>query len=325
MYIHHREAPPLTASPLYTANQSSQGLALPTSSTIDPTSSKVSSASHDVSSTPQNLLSRQLCLLVTNAVRLAPLRSVCQYCAGLWNYGSSWVRVTRSPSVANANVVLGRGPNSAGERGSNQGCQGAHPAKGASPNSAPGQTPPLSPPLDLIDTGKGLKVQTATPHLVSLGSGRLSVAITVLPLSEAGFGSPLRSCSNDFEPLWPILRASAAKLSGVTRIGREDAPVPQDITIEGPGIEAEHCQIHNRGGVITLDPCGNLCSLDGVPVTTPTQLTQENLITKGAISGAAGRLCVFKPGVTIPSQTAVHLIEVFMIQTVGRELQQESR
>lgn len=39
-------------------------------------------------------------------------------------------------------------------------------------------------PLDLIDTGKGLKVQTATPHLVSLGSGRLSVAITVLPLKE---------------------------------------------------------------------------------------------------------------------------------------------
>lgn len=41
-----------------------------------------------------------------------------------------------------------------------------------------------SPPLDLIDTGKGLKVQTAAPHLVSLGSGRLSVAITVLPLKE---------------------------------------------------------------------------------------------------------------------------------------------
>lgn len=43
---------------------------------------------------------------------------------------------------------------------------------------------PKSPPLDLIDTGKGLKVQTATPHLVSLGSGRLSVAITLLPLKE---------------------------------------------------------------------------------------------------------------------------------------------
>ncbi|XP_047424286.1 pleckstrin homology-like domain family B member 2 isoform X6 [Mugil cephalus] len=104
---------------------------------------------------------------------------------------------------------------------------------------------PKSPPLDLIDTGKGLKVQTATPHLVSLGSGRLSVAITLLPLKE-----------------------------GVTRIGREDAPIPQDITIQGPGIEAEHCLIFNEGGVVTLDPCGHLCSLDGVQVTVPTPLTQ---------------------------------------------------
>ncbi|XP_044194863.1 pleckstrin homology-like domain family B member 2 isoform X6 [Thunnus albacares] len=104
---------------------------------------------------------------------------------------------------------------------------------------------PKSPPLDLIDTGKGLKVQTATPHLVSLGSGRLSVAITVLPLKE-----------------------------GVTRIGREDAPIPQDITVQGPGIEAEHCLIINEGGVVTLDPCGHLCSLDGVQVTVPTPLTQ---------------------------------------------------
>ncbi|XP_068565817.1 pleckstrin homology-like domain family B member 2 isoform X7 [Cebidichthys violaceus] len=104
---------------------------------------------------------------------------------------------------------------------------------------------PKSPPLDLIDTGKGLKVQTATPHLVSLGSGRLSVAITLLPLKE-----------------------------GVTRIGREDAPIPQDITIQGPGIEAEHCLIFNEGGVVTLDPCGHLCGLDGAQVTVPTPLTQ---------------------------------------------------
>ncbi|KAM8822750.1 pleckstrin homology-like domain family B member 2 isoform 6-T6 [Spinachia spinachia] len=102
-----------------------------------------------------------------------------------------------------------------------------------------------SPPLDLIDTGKGLKVQTAAPHLVSLGSGRLSVAITLLPLKD-----------------------------GVTRIGREDAPTPQDITIQGAGVEAEHCLIVNEGGVVTLDPCGHLCSLDGAQVTVPTPLTQ---------------------------------------------------
>ncbi|XP_067290978.1 pleckstrin homology-like domain family B member 2 isoform X4 [Pseudorasbora parva] len=126
------------------------------------------------------------------------------------------------------------------------------PASVLEPESDQSLGSPKSPPLDLIDTGKGLKVQTATPHLVSLGSGRLSVAITLLPLKE-----------------------------GVTRIGRDDAPIPQDITIEGPGIEAEHCRIENRGGVVTLDPCGHLCSLDGVPVTRPTQLTQGYTLCLG--------------------------------------------
>lgn len=41
-----------------------------------------------------------------------------------------------------------------------------------------------STPLDLTETGKGLKFQAERPHLVSLGSGRLSVAITLLPLPE---------------------------------------------------------------------------------------------------------------------------------------------
>jgi len=41
--------------------------------------------------------------------------------------------------------------------------------------------------LDLIETGKTLKVQAERPHLVSLGSGRLSTAITLLPLPEGKF------------------------------------------------------------------------------------------------------------------------------------------
>lgn len=47
-------------------------------------------------------------------------------------------------------------------------------------------------PLDLIETGKGLKVQTDKPHLVSLGSGRLSTAITLLPLEEGESGGATR-------------------------------------------------------------------------------------------------------------------------------------
>ncbi|XP_048471309.1 pleckstrin homology-like domain family B member 1 [Rhincodon typus] len=106
-------------------------------------------------------------------------------------------------------------------------------------------------PLDLIDTGKGLKVQTDKPHLVSLGSGRLSIAVTLLPLEE-----------------------------GRTTFGSSDYP-PQDISIQGPGIAAQHCCIENRNGVITLYPCGNLCMVDGVQVTQPKRLSQGCMLCFG--------------------------------------------
>ncbi|KAI4881733.1 hypothetical protein NFI96_010002, partial [Prochilodus magdalenae] len=98
-----------------------------------------------------------------------------------------------------------------------------------------------STPLDLIETGKGLKVQAERPHLVSLGSGRLSTAITLLPLPE-----------------------------GTTTLGHG----AMDINIQGPGVAAQHCFIENKAGVITLHPCGNQCSIDGLPVTKPIRLSQ---------------------------------------------------
>ncbi|XP_072886042.1 pleckstrin homology-like domain family B member 1 isoform X11 [Hemitrygon akajei] len=106
-------------------------------------------------------------------------------------------------------------------------------------------------PLDLIDTGKGLRVQTDKPHLVSLGSGRLSVAITLLPLEE-----------------------------GKTTFGSSDNP-SQDVSIQGPGIAAQHCYIENQNGVITLYPYGNLCAIDGVQVKQPTRLTQGCMLCLG--------------------------------------------
>ncbi|KAG1958863.1 pleckstriny-like domain family B [Pimephales promelas] len=102
--------------------------------------------------------------------------------------------------------------------------------------------------LDLIETGKTLKVQAERPHLVSLGSGRLSTAITLLPLPE-----------------------------GKTTLGHGNT----DINIQGPGVTAQHCYIENVGGAITLYPCGNQCSLDGLAVTKPVRLTQGCMLCFG--------------------------------------------
>ncbi|XP_023381621.1 pleckstrin homology-like domain family B member 1 isoform X3 [Pteropus vampyrus] len=103
-------------------------------------------------------------------------------------------------------------------------------------------------PLDLIETGKGLKVQTDKPHLVSLGSGRLSTAITFLPLEE-----------------------------GRTVIGS----AAKDISLQGPGLAPEHCYIENLRGTLTLYPCGNACAIDGLPVRQPTRLTQGCMLCLG--------------------------------------------
>ncbi|XDV20847.1 hypothetical protein PO909_026068 [Leuciscus waleckii] len=102
--------------------------------------------------------------------------------------------------------------------------------------------------LDLIETGKTLKVQAERPHLVSLGSGRLSTAITLLPLPE-----------------------------GKTTLGHGNT----DINIQGPGVTAQHCYIENVAGAITLYPCGNQCSLDGLAVTKPVRLTQGCMLCFG--------------------------------------------
>ncbi|XP_051902503.1 pleckstrin homology-like domain family B member 1 isoform X9 [Hippocampus zosterae] len=103
-------------------------------------------------------------------------------------------------------------------------------------------------PLDLIETGKSLKVQAERPHLVSLGSGRLSTAITLLPLQE-----------------------------GRTTLGSGGT----DISLLGPGIKAHHCYIENKEGTITLYPCGNQCAVDGLPVTKPYRLSQGCMLCFG--------------------------------------------
>ncbi|TRZ15859.1 hypothetical protein HGM15179_011207 [Zosterops borbonicus] len=128
--------------------------------------------------------------------------------------------------------------------------EGTMEASGRTPHSPTHriQTVIQNSPLDLIDTGKGLKVQTEKPHLVSLGSGRLSTAITLLPLEE-----------------------------GRTTIGT----AATDIILQGPGLVSQHCYIENVQGTLTLHPCGNACTIDGVPLQRPTHLTQGCTICLG--------------------------------------------
>ncbi|KAK8763659.1 hypothetical protein V5799_033732, partial [Amblyomma americanum] len=99
--------------------------------------------------------------------------------------------------------------------------------------------------LEVIETSHAVRLQQEKPHLVSLGGGRLSTSVTIHPLPE-----------------------------GKTRIGRNDAPVPQDIVVQGPGVEAEHCYIQNESGKVTLHPMKNMISIDGMAVTEPSRLHQ---------------------------------------------------
>lgn len=60
-------------------------------------------------------------------------------------------------------------------------------------------------------------------------------------------------------------------LSGQTTLGHGPAA---DISIQGPGVAPRHCYIDNKCGVITLHPCGNLCTVDGLQVAQPVRLSQ---------------------------------------------------
>lgn len=100
--------------------------------------------------------------------------------------------------------------------------------------------------------GGAVRVATDRPHLVSMGSGRLSTAITLHTINE-----------------------------GRTVVGAGGMGVVPDIVVMGAGVEAEHCILHNVGGVVTLTPIATGVTIDGVKTTTTTRLTQGCMISLG--------------------------------------------
>ncbi|KAJ0170580.1 hypothetical protein K1T71_013951 [Dendrolimus kikuchii] len=103
--------------------------------------------------------------------------------------------------------------------------------------------------VDVREHGNALRVATNTPHLVSLGTGRLSTAVTLHPIKQ-----------------------------GRVTIGSDPTC---DIYVLGTGVASVHCRVENSHGVVTLYPISGSTLLDGLPVDKPTRLSQGSMLTIG--------------------------------------------
>ncbi|ESO08570.1 hypothetical protein HELRODRAFT_132863, partial [Helobdella robusta] len=102
--------------------------------------------------------------------------------------------------------------------------------------------------LTVTEAGRAVRVETDLPHLVGLGSGRFSTAVTLHPLPE-----------------------------GSTTVGNSNS----DIIIRGRHMEPQHCYFVNENDVVVLFPISDVISVDGAKVTRPTVLSQGSMICFG--------------------------------------------
>lgn len=103
--------------------------------------------------------------------------------------------------------------------------------------------------VDVREQGNALRVATNIPHLVSLGTGRLSTAVTLHPIKQ-----------------------------GRVTIGSDPTC---DIYVAGTGVCNIHCNVENSHGVVTLYPVNGSTLLDGILLEKPTRLSQGSMLTIG--------------------------------------------
>lgn len=90
---------------------------------------------------------------------------------------------------------------------------------------------------------------------------------------------------------------SASLSAGRTMIGT----AAKDIVLQGPGLAPEHCYIENVRGTLTLHPCGNACTIDGVTIQRPTRLTQGRAVDRSLLAAPGQDPAVL--GTAVPSDS----------------------
>ncbi|XP_030243669.1 kinesin-like protein Klp98A isoform X1 [Drosophila navojoa] len=106
--------------------------------------------------------------------------------------------------------------------------------------------------LGLRKSGVGVVLDSEIPHLIGIHND-VTTGVTLYSLKE-----------------------------GETRIGTEEAEVPQHIELMGDGIRPQHCSIILKGGVATLHPCQQAqCWVNAHLIDEPKQISQGDIILLG--------------------------------------------